>query len=108
LTGAGGQPWIEALQQVGDEFGVSTNGVVIAHSTSTMDVYGRWAELREMEDDGCILVRPDRFIAYRANEQVADPVGTLRRIFAQILGRQSRDASATTSNAAAQAFVERE
>lgn len=108
LTGAGGQPWIEALQQVGDEFGVSTNGVVIAHGTPNLDVYGRWADLREIEDNGCILVRPDRFIAFRANELVADPVGALRRVFAQILGRQPRGASALTSRAAAQALVERE
>lgn len=100
LTGMGGQPWLEALRQVGDEFGVSVNGLVIAHGTSTFDAYGRWAELREIEDGGCVVVRPDRFVAYRAIDLVADPLGTLRRVFAQLLGQEPQSTSATPPHTA--------
>jgi 2,4-dichlorophenol 6-monooxygenase len=44
-------------------------------------------ELREIEDHGCVLVRPDRFVAYRADTLSAEPVAELRRVFSGILGR---------------------
>lgn len=87
LTGAGGQGWIDAAKQVGDEFGVDVNAVSIAHGTGTFDAYGDWARQREIEDHGCLLVRPDRFVAWRAEALAADPVGELRRVFSQILGQ---------------------
>ncbi|MGE8166317.1 FAD-dependent oxidoreductase [Paraburkholderia sp. NPDC080076] len=105
LTGMGGQPWVEALRQIGNEFGISVNGWVIAHGSSTIDAYGRWGELREIEDGGCVVVRPDRFVAYRANDLVTDPLGTLRRVFAQILGREPQRMSATTSHSATASTV---
>ncbi|CAE6822156.1 FAD-dependent monooxygenase [Paraburkholderia domus] len=98
LTGAGGQSWIDAAGQVGKEFGISINAVSIAHGTSTFDVYGDWARQREMEDDGCVLVRPDRFVAWRANGRAADPAAELRRVFAQILGKAPRTEAATSAS----------
>lgn len=100
LTGAGGQPWIDAARQVGEEFGIALNAVLIAHGTSTIDVYNQWAELREIEDDGCVLVRPDRFVAYRANGMIADPVSALRRVCSQILGKVPQTGVATRGNPA--------
>lgn len=103
LTGAGGEAWITAARQVGAEFGIAINAVLIAHGTATFDAYGDWAQQREIEDHGCLLVRPDRFVAWRAMGEVADPVMELRRVLAQMLGRVpdvaraagERDAAAT-------------
>ncbi|MFM0698261.1 FAD-dependent monooxygenase [Paraburkholderia sediminicola] len=103
LTGAGGQSWIDAARQVGNEFGINVTGVSIAHGTSMFDVYGDWARQREMEDDGCVLVRPDRFVAWRANERVTDPVAELRRVFMQILGKAPRKEVAPGASLAATA-----
>lgn len=87
LSGPGGEAWLDAAQKVGAEFGIRVNGVQIAHGTSTFDVYGDWARQREIEDHGCVLVRPDRFVAWRSVDRVADPAAELRRVFAQLLGR---------------------
>ena len=78
------------LPHVADEFGVAVNAVSIAHGTATFDAYGQWATQREMEDDGCVLVRPDRFVAYRSTSLAADPLTELRRVLTQILGKPGR------------------
>ncbi|WP_431824425.1 FAD-dependent monooxygenase [Burkholderia sp. F1] len=88
LTGAGGQPWIDAAKRVGAAFGIEIDAVSIAHCGATLDVYGDWAAQREIDDDGCVLVRPDRFVAYRAHSCVDDPVAELTRALSRILGRQ--------------------
>ena len=101
LTGAGGQPWLDATEEVGKELGIPLRGVLIARGTPIVDVYGRWAELREIDDDGCVLVRPDRFVAYRVRNLVADPVVTLRQVLSQILGRAPQTGGVRTSTTAA-------
>jgi 2,4-dichlorophenol 6-monooxygenase len=101
LTGAGGDAWLAAAGQVGAEFGVTVNAVQIAHGTSTFDAYGDWARQREIEDNGCVLVRPDRFVAWRAVGELADPVAELRRVLAQILGRAPGERAAAGVRAAA-------
>jgi 2,4-dichlorophenol 6-monooxygenase len=92
LTGAGGGAWLDAAQSVADEFGITIDAVSIATGTKTFDAYGQWAGQREVEDDGCLLVRPDRFVAYRSASLAADPEAELRRVLTQILGRASRSA----------------
>lgn len=101
LTGKGGDAWIAAAKQVGEAFGITVNAVSIAHGTPTFDAYGDWARQREMEDHGCVLVRPDRFVAWRATDGVADPVAELRRVFRQILGKAPRAQGAASAPIAA-------
>jgi len=38
-------------------------------------------------DTGCILVRPDRFIAWRAQDATGDALVALRDVMMRILGR---------------------
>ncbi|WP_321939376.1 FAD-dependent monooxygenase [Paraburkholderia sp. J8-2] len=90
LTGRGGEAWLDAARQVGDEFGIRIDAVQIAHATPTFDPYGQWAAQREIEDDGCVLVRPDRFVAWRCNTRAADPATELRRVLTQMLGTAPR------------------
>ncbi|WP_434666726.1 FAD-dependent monooxygenase [Paraburkholderia sp. A3BS-1L] len=87
LTGPGGEAWIDAARQMGEEFGVDVKAVSIAHGTGTFDAYGDWVRQRGIEDHGCLLVRPDRFVAWRSEALADDPAGELRRVFSQILGK---------------------
>jgi 2,4-dichlorophenol 6-monooxygenase len=48
-----------------------------------------WAEVSEIEEDGCILVRPDLIVGWRARQRPADPSAALRHALARILGRAS-------------------
>jgi 2,4-dichlorophenol 6-monooxygenase len=41
--------------------------------------------MREIEDHGCLLVRPDRFIAWRAHSRVSDPTKALMSVMREIL-----------------------
>ena len=48
---------------------------------------GDWAALREIDESGCLLVRPDRHIAFRTMSVLDDPEAALSAAFAQILAR---------------------
>jgi 2,4-dichlorophenol 6-monooxygenase len=87
ITGLGGQGWLEAAKQLARQFGVEVRGVLIGHGCDIVDVYGQWAELREIDENGCLLIRPDRFVAYRACTLIANPVDDLRHALTRILGR---------------------
>ncbi|WP_342673642.1 hypothetical protein [Tsukamurella tyrosinosolvens] len=39
---------------------------------------GDWGAVREIGDDGALLVRPDHHIAWRAHIAAGDPVAALR------------------------------
>jgi hypothetical protein len=51
------------------------------------DVYSDWARRREVEEDGCVLVRPDRFVAWRAMEMVEGCEEKLLMVMKHVLGR---------------------
>jgi hypothetical protein len=55
-------------------------------SMSTANVETREAK-REIEEDGCILVRPDRFIAWRSMEAVDDCEAKLGEVLRKVLGK---------------------
>jgi 2,4-dichlorophenol 6-monooxygenase len=65
LTGIGGDPWIEAIRHVRDVSGVPIEGFVIGPGHPLEDPYGEWARAREIDEAGCILVRPDAHVAWR-------------------------------------------
>ncbi|MFB7634539.1 FAD-dependent oxidoreductase [Streptomyces sp. NPDC056149] len=46
-----------------------------------------WAELHGTTPEGAVLVRPDGFVAWRAEGQVADPEGALREVLGGLLRR---------------------
>lgn len=87
VTGIGGQAWKDAAEKLSIELGVPVNAVAIGNGMDALDVYGAWANRREIEEDGCLLVRPDRYIAFRANAMVGNPEQQLRQALQQILGR---------------------
>ena len=87
VTGAGGQAWLDAAGKVGAELGVPIEGVAVSLGLETNDVYGDWMRRREVGDRGCLLVRPDRIVAWRSFDPVDDPTDTLRRVMTRLLGR---------------------
>ncbi|MFJ7417457.1 FAD-dependent monooxygenase [Streptomyces uncialis] len=85
LTGIGGERWLEAAEALTAELGVAIVPRAVGHRLTYDDVYGDWSRLREIEDGGALLVRPDRHIAWRAQDMAADPVRTLRQVMRQLL-----------------------
>jgi 2,4-dichlorophenol 6-monooxygenase len=87
LTGIGGAGWGEAAAKVGPEFGLDIAVRVIGPRQRYLDHTGDWARAREVRDSGCVLVRPDHHVAWRADEIALDPAAELRRVLSAVLAR---------------------
>ncbi|BCY08218.1 FAD-dependent monooxygenase [Actinoplanes sp. L3-i22] len=89
LTGIAGGTWAEAAEKVAAEFGIGLEAIVIGPGRAVTDLYYDWARVREVEEDGAILVRPDKHIGWRSMSLPGDPHRALRGAMATILGRTS-------------------
>ncbi len=87
LTGIAGEAWAAAAEKVSHDLGVPVEAVVIGPGRAVTDLYYDWARVREVEEDGAILVRPDKHIGWRSMSLPGDPHQALRAALATILGR---------------------
>lgn len=88
ITGIGGEAWEEAAATVGGEIGLDIRVHVIGPRHPVVDHSGDWARAREIADSGCVLVRPDHHVAWRAEALGVDPAADLRRVLTRILARK--------------------
>jgi len=51
------------------------------------DVYRDWEKEREVDEDGVILVMPDRYVCWRAVEADGDCTKKLMEVMRKVLGR---------------------
>jgi 2,4-dichlorophenol 6-monooxygenase len=54
------------------------------------DPYGEWASRREVEATGCVLVRPDRHVAWRSMRYTPDSARQLPAVIEHALGLAGR------------------
>ena len=87
FTGISGQPWADAASEVAAELGIPLTPVVIGPGRAVEDLYFDWARVREVEEDGAILVRPDKIIAWRSHSVQDDPRAALRQALLSVLSR---------------------
>jgi hypothetical protein len=87
FTGIGGEKWKDASKKVSSALGIEIKSYSIGWMQDYEDVYSDWARRREIEEDGCVLVRPDRFVAWRAINAVAESEESLLRVMKSILSR---------------------
>ncbi|GII59806.1 2,4-dichlorophenol 6-monooxygenase [Planotetraspora thailandica] len=66
FTGIAGQAWADAAAAVADKLGIPLKAVVIGPGQEATDLYFDWARLCEIEEDGALLVRPDKIVAWRS------------------------------------------
>jgi 2,4-dichlorophenol 6-monooxygenase len=78
VVGIGGQPWIDAAAVLRDELGIELPVYPVGYRCEYDDVLGDWAALREIDDRGALLIRPDRHIAWRAHTRPDNPETALR------------------------------
>ena len=86
FTGESGEAWREAAASVSRRIGVTIDAVAIGPFLDYEDIYGEWVKVAAIENDGCILVRPDLHVAWRSARQGANPEESLQKIMTQILG----------------------
>ena len=63
-----------AAAKVSAELGVALVAVVIGPGRAVTDLYYDWAKVREVDESGALLVRPDKHIAWRSMTMPANPV----------------------------------
>lgn len=84
FTGIAGEGWDEATRAIRDEFGLDIRIVKIGPFQAVQDSYGEWSRVREIEESGALLVRPDHHIAWRAlrwqPSSGSDLLNTMKRI----------------------------
>ncbi|MCI9889531.1 FAD-dependent monooxygenase [Micrococcales bacterium 31B] len=85
LVGPADAGWADAGADLARELDLPLDVVAVGARCSADDVYGEWAERREISDAGALLVRPDRHIAWRALAGADDPRAALRDALAQAL-----------------------
>ncbi len=81
VTGIAGQAWAQAVKALDLPF----LDVVVVGEPGAQDVYCEWHAVREIEEAGALLVRPDGVVAWRSMHGVAD-ADQARRALAQALG----------------------
>jgi 2,4-dichlorophenol 6-monooxygenase len=89
IVGVGGESWAEAATTIASELGVPIKTARIGLRQDFDDIDGEWIKIREVSDRGCLLVRPDRFIAWRSHDLPRDPITALRQAMLSVLGRGS-------------------
>lgn len=89
ITGRNGQAWCNAAAALAAETGIDLHAVQVGAGCEVTDPSGVWEKVREVEDGGCVLVRPDAHIGYRSKTAVPDAAATLRNVFAEILSPAS-------------------
>ncbi|KAL4748419.1 hypothetical protein BDW72DRAFT_195796 [Aspergillus terricola var. indicus] len=72
FTGIGGEPWKQAAESVCGKLGVTVHAHSIGFRQDWEDVYFEWERLRGVEESGAVLVRPDRYVAWRSDGVLKD------------------------------------
>ena len=87
ITGIAGEAWAIAAVKVADDLKVPMETVIIGPGRAVTDIYYDWARIREIEEDGVLLVRPDKHIGWRSMTMPEDPEGALKSVLSTLLGR---------------------
>ncbi|MBW4706338.1 FAD-dependent monooxygenase [Roseobacter sp. YSTF-M11] len=87
LTGIGGKAWLAAVEQIAASEDLPLQGFAIGIGQTYQDPYGDWQRQREIDEDGCVLVRPDGYVAWRQKSLSDAPETALRTVLQLVLSR---------------------
>jgi 2,4-dichlorophenol 6-monooxygenase len=88
IAGEEGTAWCDAAVAAASDFGIALDAVRIGHIDGDYrDPESAWARYRQISKQGAMLVRPDRFIAWRNLGVSPSPGRELATALSQILAR---------------------
>jgi 2,4-dichlorophenol 6-monooxygenase len=87
LTGIGGEAWGEAARKEAEARNLKIETRVIGPRRDYEDHSGDWARASEVSDSGCLLIRPDQHVAFRAQSVSKSADAQLASAFRTILGK---------------------
>ncbi|GAB7035079.1 FAD-dependent monooxygenase [Streptomyces sp. NPDC021749] len=90
LSGSDGDMWRTAAKGAVQRFGVHLNCYLIGTEPDddlAPEEGADWAEKHGTTPEGAVLVRPDGYVAWRAEGRVADPEAALAEVFEALLCR---------------------
>ena len=76
VTGLAGTAWKDAVQQLDLPF----LRIVVTGSPEAQDLYCEWQRIREIEEAGALLVRPDGVVAWRDKHGTSEPGEATERL----------------------------
>jgi 2,4-dichlorophenol 6-monooxygenase len=92
IAGEEGHAWVEAAEKIAAERGLPLRATRVGVLGSDyVDVRCSWLKHRGVAADGAVLVRPDRYVAFRSHGAVPDPAQTLRHALNHILATPGKD-----------------
>jgi hypothetical protein len=90
FTGHGGTAWKDAAAKISKQIGAPINAYGIGWGLDYHDKYRDWIKKREVEEDGCLLVRPDNFIAWRSMKMLDNCEEKLLLVLKTVLSRKDQ------------------
>lgn len=86
IAGEEGDSWCKAARDVATALGIQLKTVQIGHTSGDyLDVNLSWLKQRRFSRTGAILIRPDRFVAWRTFDATNNPHETMRVVFNKVL-----------------------
>ena len=102
IAGEDGAAWCDAAAALAEHAGVPVDAIRIGHLDGDLyDPRCTWLRHRGIAADGAVLVRPDRFVAWRTPTLCEDPFRELAEAFEAIVARDvlgSRPAGALAAH----------
>jgi len=92
LTRNRGSEWVAAAEVLRERLGVPIEALRIGPGCEVEDLYGVWREASEIEESGCLLVRPDQHVGWRAErspERSEEALGALEQALRRILSMEA-------------------
>lgn len=80
VTGLAGTAWQDAVRH----FDLPFLRIVMTGSPEAQDLYCEWQRVREIEEAGALLVRPDGVVAWRSKKGTADAQDAAEKLGAAI------------------------
>lgn len=86
FTGITGESWAEAAEAVSKQLNISITTIVIGPGQEYTDLYFDWERIRGVEEDGAVLVRPDKHVGWRIQQLPEDPEASLLNAVSSMMG----------------------